>query len=65
MVNHVDSERKDHIITMNAHTQTQVDPIAIQRSWDAIAAGYDEYVTPTHAWLANEALDRIEGRAEA
>jgi ubiquinone/menaquinone biosynthesis C-methylase UbiE len=60
VVNHLDREREDHVITMNAHTQTPVDPTVIQRSWDAIAAGYDEYVTPAHAWLANEALDRVE-----
>ena len=27
-------------------------------AWDAIAAGYDEFVTPTHMWLANEGLRR-------
>jgi len=26
--------------------------------WDQIAAGYDEFVTPTHMWLANEGLRR-------
>jgi ubiquinone/menaquinone biosynthesis C-methylase UbiE len=45
---------------MDAHAQTHVDPAMVQRSWDAIAAGYDEHVTPTHMWLANEALDRID-----
>jgi ubiquinone/menaquinone biosynthesis C-methylase UbiE len=29
-----------------------------QQAWDAIAAGYDEFVTPTHMWLGNEALAR-------
>jgi hypothetical protein len=27
-------------------------------AWDAIAAGYDEFVTPTHMWLGNEGLRR-------
>jgi ubiquinone/menaquinone biosynthesis C-methylase UbiE len=27
-------------------------------AWDYIAAGYDEFVTPTHMWLANEGLRR-------
>jgi ubiquinone/menaquinone biosynthesis C-methylase UbiE len=31
----------------------------IQDAWDNIAAGYDEFVTPTHRWLANEALQRV------
>lgn len=29
-----------------------------RQAWDRIAAGYDEFVTPTHLWLANEALRR-------
>ncbi len=29
-----------------------------QAAWDDIAAGYDEFVTPTHMWLANEGLRR-------
>jgi ubiquinone/menaquinone biosynthesis C-methylase UbiE len=29
-----------------------------QAAWDKIAAGYDEFVTPSHMWLANEALFR-------
>lgn len=33
-----------------------------QNAWDAVAAGYDEFVTPTHYPLANEALRRIELR---
>jgi ubiquinone/menaquinone biosynthesis C-methylase UbiE len=28
-------------------------------AWDNIAAGYDEFVTPTHMWLANEGLRRV------
>ncbi len=27
-------------------------------SWDEIAPGYDEFVTPSHMWLANEGLRR-------
>jgi ubiquinone/menaquinone biosynthesis C-methylase UbiE len=30
----------------------------IRDAWDKIAAGYDEFVTPTHMWLANEGLRR-------
>ncbi|MGI9658062.1 MAG: class I SAM-dependent methyltransferase [Gaiellaceae bacterium] len=29
-----------------------------REAWDAIATGYDRYVTPTHEWLGNEALSR-------
>jgi ubiquinone/menaquinone biosynthesis C-methylase UbiE len=29
-----------------------------QVAWSQIAAGYDEFVTPTHIWLANEGLRR-------
>jgi ubiquinone/menaquinone biosynthesis C-methylase UbiE len=29
-----------------------------RHAWDGIAAGYDEFVTPTHMWVANEALTR-------
>lgn len=32
-------------------------------AWDAIAAGYDNYVTHTEEWLANEALGRAGLRA--
>src|SRR5215212_6849141 len=35
-------------------------PEEIRAAWDEIAAGYDEFVTPTHMWLANEAL-RLAG----
>jgi ubiquinone/menaquinone biosynthesis C-methylase UbiE len=44
-------------------TQQQADQI--RSAWDALAAGYDEYVTPTHLPLANEALDRIDIRPGA
>ena len=29
-----------------------------REAWDRIAAGYDQFVTPTETWLANEALQR-------
>jgi ubiquinone/menaquinone biosynthesis C-methylase UbiE len=32
----------------------------IQQAWDNIATGYDQFVTPTHMWLANESLRRAE-----
>lgn len=38
---------------MDTHAQTQV-----QDAWNAIAAGYDEFVTPTHMWLAKQGLKR-------
>jgi SAM-dependent methyltransferase len=38
-------------MTIQGHEQTRA-------AWDKIAAGYDEFVTPTHMWLGNEALDR-------
>jgi len=44
-----------------AHQQTE----QVRRAWDAIAAGYDEHVTPTHLPLANEALDYIDIRPGA
>ncbi len=31
----------------------------IRDPWDEIASGYDEFVTPTHMWLANEGLRRV------
>ena len=36
-------------------TQEQVQTRA---AWDSIAVGYDEFVTPTHMWLASEGLHR-------
>ena len=33
-----------------------------QVAWDTIAAGYDEFVTPSHMWLANEGLRRADLR---
>ncbi len=38
---------------MDTHEQTE-----IREAWDTIAAGYDEFVTPTHMWLANQGLSR-------
>jgi hypothetical protein len=37
-------------------TQEQVQTLA---AWDNIAAGYDEFVTPTHMWVAGEGLRRV------
>ena len=34
-----------------------------RRAWDAIAAGFDEYVTPANMALAEEALDHAGVRA--
>jgi pimeloyl-ACP methyl ester carboxylesterase/ubiquinone/menaquinone biosynthesis C-methylase UbiE len=34
-----------------------------QAAWDRIAPGYDEFVTPSHMWLANEGLRRAGLRA--
>jgi ubiquinone/menaquinone biosynthesis C-methylase UbiE len=31
----------------------------LRDAWDNIAGGYDEFVTPTHMWLANEGLRRV------
>ena len=33
-----------------------------REAWNKIAAGYDEFVTPTEVWLANEALRRARLR---
>ena len=41
-------------------TQEQVQTRA---AWDNIAAGYDEFVTPTHIWLAKEGLRRADLRS--
>jgi ubiquinone/menaquinone biosynthesis C-methylase UbiE len=35
----------------------------IRDGWDGIASGYDEFVTPTHMWIGNEALQRAGLRA--
>ncbi len=32
---------------------------ALQQAWDQIAAGYNQFVTDTEIWLANEALKRV------
>lgn len=31
-------------------------------AWDRIAAGYDQFVTPTHTWVGNEGLRRADLR---
>ena len=41
-------------------TQEQVQTRA---AWDNIAAGYDEFVSPTHMWLAKEGLRRADLRS--
>ena len=41
---------------------TQKGQTEVKTAWDAIATGYDEYVTPTHIWLANEGLRRANVR---
>ncbi len=41
-------------------TQEQVQTRA---AWDSIAVGYDEFVTPTHMWLASEGLRRADLRS--
>ena len=41
-------------------TQEQVQTRA---AWDNIAAGYDEFVTPTHMWLSKEGLRRADLRS--
>ncbi len=35
----------------------------IQTAWDTIATGYDRFVTPTHLWLGDQALQRVGGMA--
>ncbi len=49
--------------TAEAMTTATEEPVdtseGIRDSWDNIAAGYDEFVTPTHMWLANEGLRRV------
>ena len=35
---------------------------ATQAAWDKVAAGYDEFVTPTHFGLGAEALRRADLR---
>jgi 2-polyprenyl-3-methyl-5-hydroxy-6-metoxy-1,4-benzoquinol methylase len=42
---------KEEAMTIQEQEQTQA-------AWDKIAVGYDQFVTPTHMWLANEALFR-------
>ena len=34
-----------------------------QAAWNAIASGYDEFVTPTHQWLAEQALETAAVRS--
>lgn len=43
-------------------TSSQSHPQEIQQAWDSIAAGYDKHVTPTHEFLAREAIRRVDLR---
>ena len=49
-------------MTQGMHPRNTLETDTIRTAWDAIAAGYDEYVTPTHLPLANEALDHLDLR---
>jgi ubiquinone/menaquinone biosynthesis C-methylase UbiE len=44
--------------TAKEQTMTTQEQERTRAAWDKIAAGYDEFVTPTHLWLGNEALRR-------
>ena len=46
--------------TLTTANQQAVDTSdGIRDAWDEIAGGYDQFVTPTHMWLANEGLRRV------
>ena len=48
------------------HAPTTTAPagtIETRDAWNDIAPGYDRFVTPTHFWLGNEALRRVELQA--
>jgi ubiquinone/menaquinone biosynthesis C-methylase UbiE len=47
--------RNSALLKEEATTQDNQDTRA---AWDKIAPGYDEFVTPSHLWLANEGLRR-------
>lgn len=32
---------------------------AMRDAWNKIAPGYDEFVTPTHLWLASQGISRV------
>ena len=42
---------------------TAKEQVQTRAAWDNIAAGYDEFVTPTHMWLAKEGLRRADLRS--
>ncbi len=47
-------------MTLNTANEETVDSTdGIRDAWDGIARGYDEFVTPSHMWLANEGLSRV------
>ena len=41
---------------------TTLEQAQTRNAWDAIATGYDDFVTPSHMWLGNEGLRRAELR---
>jgi ubiquinone/menaquinone biosynthesis C-methylase UbiE len=54
------SEEKIMTETLTEAKEQAVDTSeGIRDAWDNIAGGYDEFVTPTHMWLANEGLRRV------
>jgi ubiquinone/menaquinone biosynthesis C-methylase UbiE len=55
LVRRVARETGDRAEDPPTRTQEQTQ---IRDAWSAIAAGYDEFVTPTHLWLGREALRR-------
>lgn len=46
-------------MTTRQHDATNAEQHAPREAWDAIAAGYDQYVTPQEESLANEALGLV------
>lgn len=44
------------ILATTPHSVQQDTP---QLSWDRIAAGYNEFVTPSHFWLGDQGLERV------
>jgi len=49
-------------MSRNATTPDHRDSAVVRNAWDAIATGYNDYVTPVNIPLANAALDRIDIR---
>ena len=42
---------------------TTQEQVRTRAAWDDIAVGYDQFVTPTHMWLAKEGLHRADLRS--